>query len=100
DLKLHDFRGFSCLIAGGVVRVGQTIIVLPSGLKATIKELWTYDGPLEEAFCPQSVTVVLNEDIDISRGDMLVGMEALPGMSSDLHARICWMHPKPLQAGK
>ena len=97
---LHDFRGFSGQIAGGVLRIGQTIMVLPSGLKGTVKQIWTYDGPLEEAFCPQSVTVVLNEEIDISRGDTLVGMEALPGMSAELQARICWMHPKPLQPGK
>jgi sulfate adenylyltransferase subunit 1 len=100
DSRLHDFRGFSGQIAGGVVRVGQTVMVLPSGLKSTVKEIWTYDGPLEEAFCPQSVTVVLNGEIDISRGNMLIGTEALPGMSTELHARVCWMHPKPLQAGR
>jgi len=100
DARLHDFRGFSGQIAGGVVRVGQTIMALPAGLKGTVKEIWTYDGPLKEAFCPQSVTVVLNEEIDISRGDMLVGMDTLPGMSAELHARVCWMHPKPLQPGR
>jgi bifunctional enzyme CysN/CysC/sulfate adenylyltransferase subunit 1 len=55
---------------------------------------------LKEAFCPQSVTLVLNDDIDISRGDMLVGLDHLPGMSSDLRANVCWMGPRPLQAGK
>jgi bifunctional enzyme CysN/CysC/sulfate adenylyltransferase subunit 1 len=100
DARVHDFRGFSGQIAGGVVRVGQTVIALPSGLKGTVKEVWTYDGLLEEAFCPQSVTVVLEEEIDISRGDMLVGLDTLPGMSTDLDARVCWMHPKALQAGK
>jgi bifunctional enzyme CysN/CysC/sulfate adenylyltransferase subunit 1 len=55
---------------------------------------------LKEAFCPQSVTVVLKDEIDISRGDMLIGTEALPGMSAELQARVCWMHPKPLQAGR
>jgi len=100
NAALHDFRGFSGQIAGGVLRIGQTIMALPSGLKGTVKQIWIYDGPLEEAFCPQSVTVVLNEEIDISRGDTLVGMEALPGMSTEFQARVCWMHPKPLQAGK
>jgi sulfate adenylyltransferase subunit 1 len=100
DPRLHDFRGFSGQIAGGVVRVGQTVLALPSGLKSTVKEIWTYDGPLEEAFCPQSVTVVLSDEIDISRGDMLIGTEALSGMGTELQARLCWMHPKPLQAGK
>jgi len=74
--------------------------VLPSGMKSTVKEIWTYDGPLQEAFCPQSVTIVLEHDIDISRGDMIIGLDNLPGMSSDLRARVCWMNPRPLQRGK
>ena len=69
-------------------------------MKTTIKEIWTYDGPLDEAFCPQSVTFRLADDIDISRGDMIVGLENLPGCGSDLHARVCWMHQRPLQPGK
>ena len=97
---LHDFRGLSGQIAGGIVRVGQKVLVLPSGLRSTVKQIWTYDGPLPEAFCPQSVTLVLEHDLDISRGDMIVGFEALPGMSAELHARVSWMHPKPLQPGR
>src|SRR5262249_22565196 len=100
DQRLHDFRGLSGQIAGGLVRVGQEVLALPSGIRSTVKELWTYDGPLNEAFCPQPVTVLLTDDVDISRGDMLVGMDTLPGMTADLHARVCWMHPRPLQAGK
>jgi bifunctional enzyme CysN/CysC/sulfate adenylyltransferase subunit 1 len=100
DPHLHDFRGLSGQIAGGIVRQGQQVIVLPGGLKSTVKELWTADGSLAEAFCPQSVTLCLEHDIDVSRGDMIVGFENLPGLNSDLHARICWMHPRPLQQGK
>jgi bifunctional enzyme CysN/CysC/sulfate adenylyltransferase subunit 1 len=100
DAALHDFRGFSGQIAGGIVRKGQRIMVLPSCLKSTVKEIWTLDGPLEEAFCPQSVTLVLEHDIDVSRGDMIVGLDFLPGASADLHARVCWMHPRTLQRGK
>jgi bifunctional enzyme CysN/CysC/sulfate adenylyltransferase subunit 1 len=100
DPHLHDFRGLSGQIAGGIVRQGQQVIVLPGGLKTTVRELWTVDGSLTEAFCPQSVTVCLEHDIDVSRGDMIVGFENLPGLNSDLHARICWMHPRPLQQGK
>jgi bifunctional enzyme CysN/CysC/sulfate adenylyltransferase subunit 1 len=100
DPNLHDFRGLSGQIAGGIARKGQTVIVLPTGLKTTLKEIWTYDGALNEAFCPQSVTFCLADDIDISRGDMIVGMENLPGCGADLHARICWMHQKSLQPGK
>ena len=98
--ELHDFRGLSGQLAGGTVKVGQKVMVLPSGLKSTVKQIWTYDGTLTEAFCPQSVTLVLEHDIDISRGDTIVGLETMPGMGTDLHARICWMHPRPLQRGR
>jgi len=100
DGALHDFRGFSGQIAGGIVRLGQPVMVLPSGLTSSVKEIWTLDGPLQEAFSPQSVTLVLEHDIDVSRGDLFVDPQRLPGASSDLHAKICWMHPRPLQPGK
>jgi sulfate adenylyltransferase subunit 1 len=100
DPKLHDFRGLSGQLAGGIVRKDQTVIVLPAGLKTTIKEIWTYDGSLVEAFCPQSATLCLTDDIDVSRGDMIVGLENLPGCGTDLHARVCWMHQYPLSSGK
>jgi bifunctional enzyme CysN/CysC/sulfate adenylyltransferase subunit 1 len=69
-------------------------------LRSRVKEIRTYEGSTVEAFSPQSVTICLEDDIDISRGDMLVGFENLPGLNSDLHAKICWMHPKPLLQGK
>jgi len=97
DPALHDFRGLSGQIAGGIVKVGQKVMVLPSGTKSTVKEIWTYDGSPQEAFCPQSVTLVLEHDLDVSRGDTIIGLENLPGMSADLHAKICWMHQRPLQ---
>jgi sulfate adenylyltransferase subunit 1 len=100
DPNLHDFRGLSGQIAGGIVQKGQQVLVLPGGLKSTVKDIWTYDGLVPESFSPQSVTICLEHDIDVSRGDMIVGMENLPGLSSDLHARVCWMHTKPLQQGK
>jgi bifunctional enzyme CysN/CysC/sulfate adenylyltransferase subunit 1 len=100
DPKLHDFRGLSGQIASGIVRKDQSVVVLPAGIRTTVKDIWTYDGPLEEAFCPQSVTLCLEHDIDVSRGDMIVGLENLPGQSSDLHAHVCWMHQRPLQAGR
>ena len=65
-----------------------------------MKQIWTFDGPVDEAFCPQSVTLVLEQDIDISRGSMLIGADHLPGASSQLHAEVCWMHARALQAGK
>ena len=100
DPKLHDFRGFSGQIAGGIVKIGQKVMVLPGGLRSTVKDIWTYEGSLPEAFSPQSITLRLEHDIDISRGDMIIGRENLPGMSTDLHARVCWMHTHPLQRGK
>jgi bifunctional enzyme CysN/CysC/sulfate adenylyltransferase subunit 1 len=75
-------------------------MVLPSGLKSKVKEIWTHDGPLEEAFCPQSITLVLEDDVDISRGDTIVGFDFLPGMETELQGRVCWMHPRPLQPGR
>ena len=100
DHSLHDFRGFSGQISGGVVKVGQKVMVLPSGFTSTVKQIWTIDGPLEEAFSPQSVTIVLEHDLDISRGDVIVDAADLPGASTELHAKICWMNPRPLTPGK
>lgn len=100
DPLLHDFRGLSGMIAGGIVRKGQQVIVLPAGIKTTVKDIWTYHGPVAEAFCPQSVTLCLEHDIDVSRGDMIVGLESLPGCGTELSARVCWMHQRPLQAAK
>jgi bifunctional enzyme CysN/CysC/sulfate adenylyltransferase subunit 1 len=100
DASLHDFRGLSGQITGGIVRVGQSVLAMPSGLQTTVKEIWTLDGTREEAFCPQSVTLVLADDLDVSRGDTIVGADALPGLSCELSARVCWMHQRPLQAGR
>jgi sulfate adenylyltransferase subunit 1 len=100
DPALHDFRGFSGQIAGGIVRTGQKVICLPAGMVTTVKQIWAYDREVAEAFCPQSVTLVLEHDVDVSRGSMVLGMENLPGSSNDLQAEICWMHPRPVTAGK
>ena len=100
DQRLHDFRGLSGQIAGGIVRVGQDVLALPSGIRSTVKQIWSWDGPFNEAFCPQPVTILLENDLDVSRGDMLVGLDTLPGVTAELHARVCWMHPRPLQPGK
>jgi bifunctional enzyme CysN/CysC/sulfate adenylyltransferase subunit 1 len=100
DPALHDFRGLSGMIASGIVRKGQQVVVLPIGIKTTVTDIWTYDGSLAEAFCPQSVTLRLEHDIDVSRGDMIVGVDHLPGRESELAARVCWMHQRPLQVGR
>ncbi len=100
DKSLHDFRGLSGQVAGGIVRKGQQVVVLPGGIKTTVKDIWTYDGSLVEAFCPQAVTLCLEHDVDISRGDTIIGLENPPGMGTELQARVCWMHPKALQPGR
>ncbi len=100
DPRLHDFRGLSGQIAGGIVKVGQKVMVLPGGFRSAVKEIWTHDGSLPEAFCPQSVTLCLEHDLDVSRGDMIVGLDLLPGASTELRARVGWMHLRPLQRGK
>ena len=100
DKALHDFRGLSGQIASGIVRAGDPVVVLPIGLKTTIKEIRHYNDTLPQAFCPQSVTLCLAHDIDISRGDMIVGIENLPGRSAELQARVCWMNQRALLPGK
>ena len=66
DSQLHDFRGFSGQIAGGIVRTGQKVMVLPSGQVTSVKAIHTYNGPVDEAFCPQSVTLLLEHDLDVT----------------------------------
>jgi sulfate adenylyltransferase subunit 1 len=88
--KYHDFRGYAGRVAGGVFKKGDEVTVLPSGFSTRIKEVVTYDGPLEEAFAPLSVTLTLEDEIDISRGDMIVKPHNQPHMSQDIEAMICW----------
>jgi bifunctional enzyme CysN/CysC/sulfate adenylyltransferase subunit 1 len=99
DARLHDFRGCSGQIAGGIVRPGQRVAVMPAGLCTTVREIWLGETRLEEAFCPQSVTLVLEDDLDISRGDMIIGLDDLPGAATELRARVCWMRRQPLVSG-
>ena len=100
DPTLHDFRGVSGQIAGGVVKKGQQVTVLPEGLTTRVREIHTFDGPVEEAFCPQSVTLLLEHDVDVSRGQMIIGTEDLPGASAEFTAKICWMHSRALTPGR
>ncbi|HTX65454.1 MAG TPA: GTP-binding protein [Opitutaceae bacterium] len=100
DPRWHDFRGCSGQIAGGIVRVGQAVTVLPGGTCTTVREIRLGAEAVEEAFCPQSVSLVLEHDVDVSRGDMITGLEDRPGAGADLKAKLCWMHPRPLQPGR
>ena len=87
----QDFRGFAGRMLSGTLRPGEQVVVLPSGKMSKVKSIVTYDGELEEAFPPQSVTVTLEDEIDISRGDMLVRKNNLPQVSNHLEAILCWM---------
>ncbi|MEA2492939.1 MAG: bifunctional enzyme CysN/CysC [Thermoleophilaceae bacterium] len=94
----HDYRGYAGQIASGVLGKGDEVVVLPSGLRTRVKKMDTFDGELEEAYAPQSVTVLLEDDLDISRGDMLVGAGELPETTRQLEATVCWMIDQPLTA--
>lgn len=88
--EFHDFRGFAGRVAGGVFKKGDEVVVLPSGFSTKIKKIMIADKELEHAFYPQSITMLLEDDIDVSRGDMLVKPNNQPDTSQDLDARICW----------
>ncbi|HEY7390615.1 MAG TPA: sulfate adenylyltransferase subunit CysN [Bryobacteraceae bacterium] len=92
-----DFRGFAGQVASGVIRRGDAITVLPSGRTSRVKSIVTYDGDLEEAFAPMSVTVCLEDEIDISRGDMLVHTSNPPHAGRRFEATVVWMNQKPLE---
>ncbi len=91
--KFHDYRGYAGRIAGGVFKSGDKITVLPSGFQSRIKSIDTFDGPVDEAFAPMSVTITLEDDIDVGRGDMIVRDNNQPHQSQDLEAMICWLNP-------
>ncbi len=95
-----DFRGFCGTIASGIVRKGDEIIALPSGKKSRIKSIVTYDEELEQAFTPMAITLTLEDEIDISRGDMIVHSDNLPVSSDKVSATIVWMNESPLLPGK
>jgi bifunctional enzyme CysN/CysC len=101
-----NFRGFAGTIASGILKKGDVVRALPSGKTSRIKTITTYDGELAEAFSPMSVTVTLEDEIDVSRGDMLIHAdpeergEAEPVVSSDIDAMIVWMHEQPFVPGK
>ncbi|MBE8363511.1 sulfate adenylyltransferase subunit 1 [Leptospira borgpetersenii] len=95
----HDYRGYAGQVRSGIFRKGDSITVLPSGFTSTIEAIDTYDLEVEEAFPPMSVTIRLKDEIDISRGDMIVQSGNLPIVSQDLEANICWMDSKVLLSG-
>ncbi|GAB3908428.1 sulfate adenylyltransferase subunit CysN [Microbispora bryophytorum] len=89
--ELHDYRGYAGQVAGGVLKPGDEVLHLPSGLTTTITGIDTFEGPVEEAFAPMSVTLRLGDDIDISRGDMICRPNNQPQAAQEIDAMICWM---------
>lgn len=88
--KYHDFRGFAGRVAGGVFKPGDDVTVLPSGFTSKIKAIESIDGPQKEVFAPMSATITLEDEIDMSRGDMLVKANNQPVPTQDIDAMICW----------
>lgn len=95
--EFHDYRGYAGRISGGVFKPGDKVTALPSGFNSTIKSIDTMDGSVKEAFAPMSVTITLEDEIDISRGDMIVRENNQPTVSQDMDVMICWLNEKPLQ---
>lgn len=92
-----DYRGYAGTVAGGVLKVGDEVMALPSGFATRITAIETMDGPVEQAFPPMSVTLRLADDLDISRGDLLCRPHNAPHVTQDLDAMVCWMTDKPLR---
>ena len=96
---LHDYRGYAGKIVGGIYKVGDKVVIQPSGLKTKIAGLETNGVKTDEAFAPQSVVMLLEDDIDISRGDVIVKEENNTRIEQEFEAFICWMDNKPLVPG-
>src|SRR5262249_54706616 len=94
--EFPDFRGYMVRIASGSVKVGDRIVVLPSGAKSTVTGIVTRDGPLDQAFARQSVTITIADDLDISRGDIIASEEHPPAAKTDFKATLCWMNERKL----
>ncbi|MBN2348841.1 MAG: sulfate adenylyltransferase subunit CysN [Bacteroidales bacterium] len=97
--EYHDFRGYAGRVAGGVIKPGNAIKILPSGLQSRIKSIESMKKQFDRAFAPQSVTITLEDDIDISRGDMIVAVDNEPTISQDIRIMACWLNEKPMIVG-
>lgn len=95
-----DFRGFSGKVASGIIRKGDTVMALPSKKMSRVKSIVTYEGELDYAFCPQCVTITLEDEIDISRGEMLVKPDNLPFIGRNIQTKLVWMDEEPMNRNK
>jgi len=98
--ELHDFRGYMGRIESGSIRVGDKVTLLPSGLTSRIKEILVYEGPIHEAIAPQSVTLTIEDHLDISRGDVLVRTGETPRVTKAFDAMLCWLSEQPLDPNR
>jgi bifunctional enzyme CysN/CysC len=96
----HDYRGYAGQIASGTFKPGDEVLVLPSGTETRIAAIDTFDGPVPEARPPMSVTMLLEDDVDVSRGDMICRPRNAPRSTRELDAMVCWMHDRPLSRGR
>jgi len=96
----HDFRGYAGRLASGVFKKGDPVKILPTGAVSRIKTISVYDEDIDYAFAPMSVTIQLEDDIDISRGDMFVRPDNVPHVTQDLDVMMCWMHEEPMKTGR
>ncbi len=94
-----DYRGYAGRLASGTLRKGDAVVVLPSGFSSHVKSIDFYKDSLDIAYAPQSVTITLEDDIDISRGDMIVRENNRPEISQDIDIMICWLNEKPMRLG-
>src|SRR4051794_35371491 len=92
----HDYRGYAGQVASGTWQAGDEVVVLPSGRRSRVAAVETADGPLQEATPPMSVTIRLEDDLDVGRGDLLADPDRPPAVARELDARICWMSERPL----
>jgi sulfate adenylyltransferase large subunit len=101
DERHHDYRGYAGQVAAGVLTPGEQVVVLPSGRTTRLAGIDTIDGPLEQAFPPQSVTLLLEDDLDVSRGDLIARADEPhpPTVARELDAVVCWMSDAPLKPG-
>jgi len=95
--EFHDYRGYAGRIAGGIFKKGDEVKVLPSGFTSTIKAIDEYKSEIDEAYAPMAVTIRLNDEIDISRGDMIVAVDNEPITSQDIEVMMCWMNERPMK---
>ncbi len=98
--QFHDYRGYAGMVAGGVLKPGDEVVVLPSGMTSKIAAIDLFDQEIPEAFPPMSVTVRLEDDVDVSRGDMIARIKNAPKPSQDIDAMVCWMTNEPLRKGQ